>query len=182
MNVLRRMNLAGFARRVALDRRGVAAIEFALIFPMLFILHLAGAEALQAYVAQRQVAHIAATMADITAQGRTVTDAQLDDILSASTAMIHPLPSTGLQQRISSISSNSAGVSAVDWTRKRTWTDAKAPAAPSGYLLANESVVVVDVIYDYKPTFGVVLPATLRFTRHAYARPRLSTKVERTAN
>jgi hypothetical protein len=50
---------------------------------------------------------------------------------------------------------------------------------PSGYLQANESTIVTDVIYDYHPTFGLFLPDTVRFVRHAYVRPRLSPKVER---
>jgi hypothetical protein len=50
---------------------------------------------------------------------------------------------------------------------------------PSGYLSANESVIVTDVVYDYRPTFGLFMPETIRFTRHAYVRPRLSVKVEK---
>lgn len=177
-----RAKAATFARRALSDRSGVAAIEFALIFPVIFVLNVAAAEALQAYMAQRQVAHIAATMADITAQNRTVTDAEVDDILLASTAMIHPFPAERLQQRVSSMSASGTGSVSTDWTRKRDWSGTSGPAMPSGYLAASESVIVADVIYDYRPTFGLFLPETLRFTRHAYVRPRLSSKVERTAN
>ena len=171
-----------FLRRAARDRKGAAAIEFALIFPIIFVLNVAAGEGLQAYIAQRQVAHIAATMADITAQSRTVTEEELDDILTASTAMIHPFPVQSLQQRVSSMSANASGTVATDWTQKRDWTGTGGPAIPSGYLHANESVVVADVIYDYRPTFGLFLPETIRFTRHAYVRPRLSAKVERTSD
>jgi Flp pilus assembly protein TadG len=168
-----------FARRLAGDVRGVAAIEFALIFPILFALNIAAAEALMVYQAQRNVAHIAATMADITAQSRTVTEQELTDILTASTVMIHPFPITNLQQRVSSLSANGSGTVSTDWTAKRDYTQAGNPSVPSGYLLANESVIVTDVIYDYRPTFGLFLPETIRFSRKAYSRPRLSAKVER---
>lgn len=169
-----------FLRRIAGDRKGAAAIEFALIFPVIFVLNVAAGEGLQAYIAQRQVAHIAATMADITAQSRTMTAAELDDVLSASTAMIHPFPTQSLQQRISSMSSNGSGTVSTDWTQKRDWASSGGPSIPNGYLAANESVVIADVVYDYKPTFGLFLPETIRFTKHAYVRPRLSAKVERT--
>ncbi|RAK68869.1 TadE/TadG family type IV pilus assembly protein [Phenylobacterium kunshanense] len=169
-------------REAATDRRGAAAIEFALIFPMIFMLNIAAAEALQVYQAQRAVAHIAATMADITAQGRTVTDADLTDILSASTVMIHPFPSASLQQRVSSLVANGSGSVSLDWTAKRDYSGSDTPSVPSGYLAANESAIVADVIYDYRPSFGFFLPDTIRFERHAYARPRLSTKVEKSAN
>lgn len=83
-------------RRFWDDCRGVAAIEFALIFPMIFVLNIAAAEALQVYRVQRAVAHIAATMSDVTAQGRTVSDTEIQDILSSSIVMIYPFPTTSL--------------------------------------------------------------------------------------
>lgn len=166
-------------RRLAKDETGASAIEFALIFPVLFVLHVAAAEALEVYEAQRNVAHIAATMADITAQNRTVTTEELDDILKASTSIIHPYPNVRLQQRVSSLSASAGGTVSVDWTVKKDYTLSPPPSVPSGYLSGNESTIVTDVVYDYQPTFGLFLPATIRFTKHAYARPRLSTKVDK---
>lgn len=166
-------------RRLGADRTGVSALEFALLFPILFVLHIGAAEALQAYVAQRNVAHIASTIADITARNRSVTAADLDDILSASTSMMHPLPNIGLQQRVSSMSDNGSGSVVKDWTAGKGFNDPSAPSVPHGYLDTNESVIVTDVIYDYHPSFGLFLPETIRFTRHAYVRLRLSAKVEK---
>jgi Flp pilus assembly protein TadG len=168
-----------FIRRGAADQRGAAAIEFVLIFPVLFVLHLAAAEALMAYQAQRNVAHIASAMADIVAQSRSVTTSDLDDVLTASVSMIHPFPNVGLQQRITSIYKNDSGTVVNEWTVKKAYTATGNASVPSGYLANGESVIVTDVIYDYKPTFGMFLPATVRFTRHAYVRPRLSAKVDK---
>ncbi|MEW5684232.1 MAG: TadE/TadG family type IV pilus assembly protein [Pseudomonadota bacterium] len=167
-------------RRFRDDRRGVAAIEFALIFPMIFVLNIAAAEALQVYRVQRAVAHMAATMSDITAQGRTVTEADLQDILSSSTVMIYPFPAASLQQRISSLVANSSGSVSIDWSAKKNYVMSGNPSVPAGYLGANESVIVTDVVYDYRPSFGLFLPESIRLQRKAYARPRLATKVEKT--
>ena len=169
-----------FIRRGAADQKGAAAIEFVLIFPVLFVLHVAAAEALMAYQAQRNVAHIASAMADIVAQSRSVTANELDDILTASVAMIHPYPNVDLQQRISSISKSDTGTVTTDWMVKTAYSGTSGATVPSGYLGNGESVIVTDVVYDYKQTFGMFLPATIRFTRKAYVRPRLSTKVEKT--
>lgn len=168
-----------FIRRATRDQSGVAALEFALIFPVLFLLMIASAEALGVYQAQRNVAHIASVMADVTAQSRTITDGELDDILRASVSMIHPFPHVDLQQRVSSVSANGSGSVSMDWSVKKDFTQSDGPSVPAGYLSANESVIVTDVIYDYRPTFGLFLPETIRFTRHAYSRPRLSTKVDK---
>lgn len=166
-------------RRFAADRTGVSAIEFALLFPILFVLHIGAAEALQAYMAQRNVAHIASTVADITARSRTVSTAELNDILSASISMMHPFPNVELQQRVASMTADPSGVVGKDWSFSKDFDDSSAPSIPSGYLAANESVIVTDIIYDYHPSFGLFLPDTIRFTRHAYVRPRLSAKVEK---
>lgn len=171
--------MMAFLKRAIRDRQGAAALEFALIFPVLFILHIAAVEALGAYQAQRKVSHIAAAMADITAQNRTVTTAELDDVLKASVSMIYPYPNTSVQQRVSSLSANGSGSVSTDWTVKKDFSSADGPSVPSGYLSANESVIVTDVVYDYRPTFGLFMPETIRFTRHAYVRPRLSVKVEK---
>ena len=63
--------------------------------------------------------------------------------------------------------------------RRLAYSASGGPSVPAGYLAAGESVIVTDVIYDYRPTFGFFLPDTIRMTRHAYVRPRLSAKVER---
>jgi len=166
-------------RRLSADQKGASAIEFAIVFPLLFLLHIAAAEALQAYIAQRNVAHIATAMADITARNRTISTAELNDILGASVSMIHPFPNERLQQRVSSLSADNNGSVSTDWTSKKDYTVGDNPSVPSGYLRANESVIVTDVIYDYEPTFGFFMPDTIRMTRRAYVRPRLSTKVEK---
>lgn len=166
-------------RRVAVDQKGASAIEFALILPIIFLLHVCAAEALQAYVAQRRIAAIATAMADIAARNRTVSNSDLTDILGAASTMLYPLPNVRLQQRISSISADGSGAATPDWTAKKDYSEAGTPSVPAGYLRANESVIVTDVIYDYQPTLGFFLPKTIRFTRHAYVRPRLSANVEK---
>lgn len=168
-----------FLARAAADRSGAAAVEFALILPILVVLNLGAIEALQLYQAQRNVAHIAAVISDITAQGRTITETELQDVMNAGPAIIYPFPNTSLQQRVSSLSANSSGSVSQDWTSKRNYTASGAASVPAGYLGANESVIVSDVIYAYRPTFRFFLPAEIRFVRHAYARPRLTTKVEK---
>lgn len=161
------------------DRSGAAAIEFAFIFPIIFMLHVAAVEALQAYEAERSVTHIASSMADITAQGRTVTTADMTDIMAASVSMIHPFPNVSVQQRVASMSANASSVVATDWTVTQSYTSGPSLSLPSGFLAANESVIVADVVYDYHPTLPLFMPPTIRMTHRAYARPRLSTRVDK---
>jgi len=168
----------GLIRRFRDDRRGVAIIEFALLAPILVTLYLGSVELTLAFQAQQRLAHLAQAMADMASQNRTITTAEIDDILAAGTVMAHPLSPAPLGQRIASVTAGAGGALTVDWQRSRQYTAPGAPTTPSGYLAANESVIVADVTYDYTPVFTLILPQTIRFERRAYLRPRLSDKVD----
>jgi Flp pilus assembly protein TadG len=58
------------------DRRGVSAVEFALIAPVLVIFYCGMAELTQAMMAQRRVSNIASSIGDVVAQNAQLTDAR----------------------------------------------------------------------------------------------------------
>jgi Flp pilus assembly protein TadG len=166
-----------FLRRLGGCERGAAAMEFGLIAPILIVFHLGAVEVVQAYEADRRVGHVAAAVADLTAQNRTVTTAGLDDIMLAGSLLMAPFPSSQLGERITSFTANATGTVQQDWSVTKNWTASGAPAVPTGYLAANESVIVVDVTYAHSALFGLVLTKALTMQSHAYLRPRLSTSV-----
>lgn len=159
--------------------RGAAALEFALVAPILVLFHFGAVEVVQAWEAHRRVAHVASALADLTAQNRTVTSADLDDILLAGTLMMSPFPTTRLGERIASLSANASGTVTMDWSASRNWTAGGTPSAPAGYLQANESVVVAEVTFGHQALFGLVLPNALTMRKKAYLRPRLSLQVQK---
>ncbi len=167
------MNLRRFRR----DTRGAAAVEFALTLPILVTLQLGSVELVRAFEAQRRIAHVAAAMADVVSQGRTVSQAQLNDTYFAGQILVSPLPVSNLGLRISSLTANASGKVSQDWTDNQNWTQAGAPSVPAGYLAAGESAIVADVSYDYVSPIRYLLPNTIHFVRHAYIRPRLSSQV-----
>jgi Flp pilus assembly protein TadG len=166
-----------FLRRLSGCERGAAAIEFGLIAPILIVFHLGAVEVVEAFEADRRVGHVAAAVADLTTQNRTVTTADLDDIMLAGSLLMAPFPSTQLGERITSFTADAAGAVKQDWTVNKNWTASGSPAVPAGYLEANESVIVVDVTYAHSAMFGLVLTKAFTMQSHAYLRPRLSTSV-----
>jgi Flp pilus assembly protein TadG len=158
-------------------RSGAAALEFALLAPLMILFHLGSVELIQALEAHRRVTHIAAALADLTAQNRAVTSTDLNDILGAGAVLVLPFQQANLGERIASLSANSAGVVSIDWQVSRNWTGGGQPAVPAGYLAAGESVIVSDVAYRHQAMFALVLPVTLTLQKHAYLRPRLSNQV-----
>lgn len=156
---------------------GAAAIEFAFVAPILITLHLGTVELVQAWEAQRRAAHIASALADLTAQNRIVTAADLDDIMRAGPILIAPSPSSGLGLRITSLVADSSGRVSPDWTVSSNYTSGGSASVPAGFLAANQSVIVADVSYRYNSLFALILPRSLVIQRRAYATPRLSNQV-----
>ena len=78
----RRKGSAGFLSRLAGDRRGVSAVEFALIAPLMIAFYFGLAEFCQGYMSQKRLAHSASAIADLVAQTDVVTKDETDDILA----------------------------------------------------------------------------------------------------
>ena len=92
--------------RMARDKRGVAAVEFALILPFMLLLYLGSAELTYGLMANRKMTLVARTLSDLTAQTTAtagVTSAELTDIFTAAAAIISPYSATPLNMSISSI-------------------------------------------------------------------------------
>lgn len=167
------------SRHLIRDQGGAAAMEFALLLPFLVTLQLGSVELVRAFEAQRRIAHVAAAMADVVSQGKTVTDAQLADAMTSGQVLVAPFPTASLGLRVSSLTADARGAVSVDWTSSQNWTQAGAPSAPAGSLAAGESAIVADVSYDFVSPIRFVLPNTIHLVRHAYVRPRLSNQVQK---
>ncbi|MGA0607193.1 TadE/TadG family type IV pilus assembly protein [Phenylobacterium sp. VNQ135] len=165
--------------RMARDESGAAAVEFALILPFLVVMHLAVVEFVQAWQVRTRVSHVAASLADVTSQARSVSDADLNDILLAGDAMMRPYTVAPLGERITSMTANAQGAVGVDWTASRNFGAAPAPVLPAKFLAPNDSIIVAEARYAYQPAIAVVLKGQITLRHTAYVRPRVGAKIEK---
>jgi Flp pilus assembly protein TadG len=166
------------------DRRGVSAVEFALIAPLLIVFYFGMAELTQAMMAQRRLSHLTASLGDVVARGLKLTDAGRDDIFLAGQALMAPFPTSTLKMCIVSVVSDAKGKDTVAWAETSNGpTDC--PAAntvvdiPVAVLPASQSVIMSKASYEYKSLFKVIGPEIRTFRRTIYLRPRLSDQVTR---
>lgn len=73
------------------NERGVAAIEFALIFPLMIVVYAGMVDVTHAYMAKRKLTMAVGSAGDILARYSTVTNSDLDQIIDAARSTIAPM-------------------------------------------------------------------------------------------
>lgn len=164
----------GIFRRLSGDERGVSAVEFAMLAPVLIAFYFGMAEFCQGFMAQKRMGHVSAMVADLVAQEETISTTSLGDIFSIGGLIMKPFPTAPLQQRVSSVTRTS-GVARVDWSRG----DGMAPrdvnstiTLPDQLISDGESVIVSEATYDYDSPVDYFMPGITRFSHIYYLRPR----------
>ena len=168
-------------RRLSVDQRGVSAVEFAILLPLMLTMYLGGVEISQAVSADRKTTLVAHTVGDLTAQASNVATADVTNILNAAAAVAYPFPVTNLAVTLSSVCINSAGtVATIGWSQTLNGTartGTVTTSIPSALMIANTSLIWGEATYNYKPTIGWTITGTLALKDKFFLRPRLSCSV-----
>lgn len=166
------------------DRRGVAAVEFALIAPLMIALYFGLAELTMGLMAEQRSNHLVSMMADLVAQDAQTDEAALDEVMSTGTAIMEPFPATAglLKIRISGVVADDKGNVTVAWSRATGGFSARPPGSsiddpPENLLAENEGLVLAEVEYKHKPVIGYVIDQTMTFKDRWFARPRQAVQV-----
>lgn len=190
-NILRRMGW--FAR----DRRGVSAVEFAFVAPLLITLYLGCVEVSDAVSADRKVTLTAAALANLTASCANsnansgacssattppynITTTEMGNILDASSAIISPYSTGPLAITVSCLSIDNNRNATVKWSATRNGT-ARAPGSPytfaastSALDVANSQLILAEVSYAYTPIVGTTLTGTINLSDQMFMSPRVA--------
>lgn len=168
------------------DRRGVAAVEFALIAPIMLLFYFGLAEFTQAMIAERKAIRTASAIGDLVAQNDTIAPTGaggISDVFKIATTLMSPFPTgTKLKLCVASISADDKGKKTIDWARNENdptcKKDTLSTSVSADLLAANQSVILSRVIYSYTSPMHQTLKVDPTFTKTYYLRPRRSTKVE----
>jgi Flp pilus assembly protein TadG len=159
------------------DRRGVSAVEFALLLPVMIGLYLGTVEISTGVSMQRKVTLTAGTVANLTAQSTALVTADVSNILDASTSIIAPYSSTGLKITVSCLGIDSTGKAKVDWSVTRNGTVRSVGSVvsiPAALAVPSSQLIFSEVSYPYKPTVGYTISGTLTLADTMYMSPRIS--------
>ena len=165
----------------SLDRRGVAAVEFALILPVMLLIYFGGVEIMQAVTVNRLVTLAATTVTNLVAQYTTISaTTQMPDVLNASTQVLAPYSSTSAKIVVSCITIDSHGSASVTWSQTLNGTALTAGqtvTVPAALDVPNTSLILGQVTYAYSPAFDFMKVGPFNLISKVYMSPRASTTV-----
>ena len=162
-------------------RSGVAAVEFALILPVMLLLLLGAFQVSQAIAAKRQVVLAASTVANIVTQYSSISASQtMPDILNAAVTVLTPYASSNAVVTVSCISISSAGVATVAWSQALN-----GPGRPIGQVIVvpaaldvpNTSLIYGETTYAYHPLIDYMKLGSSNLYYSIFMLPRSSSTV-----
>lgn len=157
------------------DGRGMVAVEFALIVPVMITIYFGTIETTNAMTAARRVTNVAQTAADLTAQASSVSTSDLNDIFAASTAILTPFPTSTVKITITSVVANSGNSPTVAWSKTYNGGTARSSVTlPPGLTTAGSSVIMVEVVYSYASPVAEFITGPIVMRETAYLKPRRS--------
>lgn len=177
-------------RTLIRDNRGVVAMEFALVLPLMIPLWFVGYEIAQDIRANMQLQSTAAAIADLVAQQSagvsSGTGGSLGNFCNAGRLMMTPFATAGtFSVAVASVSNYSGGGVQVDWESDNACPTPAPPLGGAAVTLATsptnllpnagspgDSVIVVRATYLYQSALQYLLPFPITLTQTVFARPR----------
>ncbi len=175
-----RFGILKVARRIRSfrrEKRGVAAIEFAMIAPFMIALWLGSLELSQGVSADRKVSHAASALADLITQQTNLTGAEMNDIMDATQAIMAPFDIANLTIQVAGVQIDDQGATEVMWSESR---NGAAPsvggsyAIPGPLLIPESFLVVANLTYSHRPATSHTITGTIELSDDFYLRPRRS--------
>jgi Flp pilus assembly protein TadG len=190
-------SVVGWLSQFTRDRRGVSAVEFAFVAPIMVALYLGCSEIADGVAADRKVSLIAGALANLAASCSdsnansgscaantnppyNISTTEMDNMLDASSAIIAPYNASKLTMTVSCIKIDGNGAAKVQWSASRHGTARTAGSvytfstSASALNVKNSWLLLSEVTYAYTPTVGYTITGTLTLSDQMFMAPRIS--------
>ncbi|HUG61024.1 MAG TPA: TadE/TadG family type IV pilus assembly protein [Methylomirabilota bacterium] len=183
IRLMRRLVLRLSPGELLRDRRGVSAVEFALILPLMLLLYAGSVEISEALAVDRKVNQLASTVGDLVSQRATINTVEVNNIFNAGTAIMEPYSTTSVKVMVAAVNIVSASSQKVAWAVAKNdtapATGANSPIAiPEAIATVGSQVIVTRVRYTFVSPFadfmaGITGKSSYAFEHVFMMRPRL---------
>lgn len=182
--------LRRFLTRFRNTESGVAAVEFALILPIMLLVYIGSVEASALISADRKVQNVSGSVGDLVARAKErLTAAELQDYVRVAAGIMAPYESAQLEQIITEVRVDANGRATVQWSRGFDHENPKPsiaratntlyPLPPAVVEIArNQYVIVAETRYKYRPLFGLVIDQDIQLYRENFYLPRFGGQIE----
>ena len=154
--------IVSIVRRWQAEKKGVAAVEFAMIVPIMFLMFIGAVELSQAITVDRRVTQVASSTADLVARKESsISQSEIADIMKIGGYILVPYSQSPLQVVLRNVSSSAADATKTKQSWQCTFKGAgSSPACscmnetykiPPDLVTTNDSVVVAEATYIYTP-------------------------------
>ncbi len=170
----------GWWQRLRANRRGIAALEFAVVAPTIIVALLGGYQLLDAVTVFRKLTDTTVQLANITAQYTTMSQSDVTTVLDASTTIMEPYSTAPISIVLSEITTDANGNATVTWSKALQGTALSAGSTvtmPPGFDNPSTSYILVQSNYAYTPTVGAAFIGPIPMTKQVVMLPRASASI-----
>lgn len=189
-NALRRLTLTRSIRRARArlralrrDRRGLAALEFSLIAPMMVVMLFGSVDLVDALGVAQRAQNTAASIADLVSRDTEITDDEMENIWDAADVLMFPSDVDNLQMRVSSVMIETSTTATVVWSDGYHGYSPRAPGSPvslpANMMVPNTSLILAETKFTYTAPLGMLFGASTTMEHRAQRRARIIDPVER---
>lgn len=150
-------------RRLFRDRRGVGAIEFAIVAPVLILLYVGSAEVSVAMSINKKVARASSTIADLISQNSCVKTTFLTGMSDVAKAIMSPYNESVPQIKVTEIQIDGSGSATVRWSWDQNgntpYAAASAVTVPADLIVDNTDLVRTELSFVHH----IIMPGALDF-------------------
>jgi Flp pilus assembly protein TadG len=178
------MSLIQRLRRFARENKGVAALEFAIIAPLLMVpLLLGSVDLIDVMGANKRAQNAAASIADVVARDTEVSNAELNSLWRGLDILMYPNAPGDMEMRITSISIINASTARVIWSEGHGGMSGRTVGSTvnldNRMMTVGTSVIMVEAVYKYDAPLGFLFQNQVHMTHNAYRRSRLVDPIPR---
>jgi Flp pilus assembly protein TadG len=158
------------------DNSGLAAVEFAMIIPLMAMLFIGTNEFSAGVAVDRKVTIMARTLSDLTSQNTDVTDDKFTNFFNAGKSVMTPYSATPVQGTITELYIDSKTLKArVQWSKgAEAHTPGDIIEVPDALKIGGTYLIYSEVKYKYVPSVAWFINKTSGITLSdvTYTRPR----------